>query len=209
MAMGIPTGASSNMPMGGCPERVMSSLMTMFVDVLTSDTELVRMEANARGRRYRDGLVACFIARPRTMGMKKAVAAVLLINADRKDTESIITATRTAVLLPTCPNMYRPTKSTIPVWDRAAVMMKKPRIIMTVPLPKPANAWSVEIKLRAVTARRTPSATTSAGILSQANRKMAAPNTARHWAICGVISMKTIQQRKGQVGPDDQYLEKC
>ena len=66
----------------------MSSLMTIFVDVLTSETELVRMEANAKGSRYREGLVACLIARPNTMGIKKAVAAVLLIKAERKDTES-------------------------------------------------------------------------------------------------------------------------
>ena len=47
--MGMPTGASSNMPIGGNPERVMRPLTTMFVEVLMSVTELVRMDENASG----------------------------------------------------------------------------------------------------------------------------------------------------------------
>ncbi|MND06371.1 hypothetical protein D3C83_277080 [compost metagenome] len=51
IAMGIPTGASSNKPMAGCPERAIISLITILVEVLMSETELVRMEAKASGKR--------------------------------------------------------------------------------------------------------------------------------------------------------------
>ena len=52
----MPTGASSNMPMGGCWFFVSKSLTTRLVDVLISVTELVRIEENASGKRKSDGL---------------------------------------------------------------------------------------------------------------------------------------------------------
>ena len=76
--------------------------MTMLVDVLMSDTELVRMEAKAKGSRSRDGLVPLLAARANTTGIKKAVAAVLLMNADSTDADTMMTASRTARRLPTC-----------------------------------------------------------------------------------------------------------
>ena len=91
-AMGMPAGASSNMPIGACPPRTIISLMTMLVEVLMSVTELVRMEAKASGSSSRDGLVPFRAAMPSTTGMKKAVAAVLLMKAESSETETITTA---------------------------------------------------------------------------------------------------------------------
>ena len=50
MAIGMPTGASSNIPIGACWFCTSSSLTTRLVEVLISVTELVRIEANASGR---------------------------------------------------------------------------------------------------------------------------------------------------------------
>ena len=91
--MGMPAGASSNMPIGACPLLTIISLITMLVEVLMSDTELVRIEAKASGSSSRDGLVPLRAAMPSTTGMKKAVAAVLLMKADSSETETITTAT--------------------------------------------------------------------------------------------------------------------
>jgi hypothetical protein len=46
------------------------SLTTIFVDVLTSVTELVTIEENATGMRSFDGLRPDFLAIPRTTGRK-------------------------------------------------------------------------------------------------------------------------------------------
>ena len=140
IAMGSPAGASSNMPIGGSPARTINSLITMLVEVLISVTELVRIEAKARGSSRREGLVLLCAAMPSTTGTKKAVAAVLLMKADSVATEIMMMASRKSGRLPAWPSIHRPTVSTMPVWERAAVMMKKPRIIITVLLPKPAKA---------------------------------------------------------------------
>jgi hypothetical protein len=62
IATGIPTGLSSNIPMGGCWYRVKIPLTTRFVDVLTSVTELVRIEAKATGSKYFEGLTRTLAA---------------------------------------------------------------------------------------------------------------------------------------------------
>ena len=56
-------------------------LTTMFVEVLTSVTELVTIEENASGMRSLDALMPDFFAMPKTIGRKNAVEAVLLMNA--------------------------------------------------------------------------------------------------------------------------------
>ena len=66
----------------------MSSLATILVEVLIRVTELVTIEANASGRRYFEALIPFFLAKPSTTGRKNAVAAVLLMNAERVATET-------------------------------------------------------------------------------------------------------------------------
>jgi len=61
-AIGMPTGASSNIPIGGCWYRLNRSLTTKLVDVLISVTELVRIEENASGSKNRDGLAPTLAA---------------------------------------------------------------------------------------------------------------------------------------------------
>ena len=62
----------------------------MFVEVLTSVTELVTIEENASGIRSLDALTPDFFAMPKTIGRKNAVEAVLLMNAPMP-AEAIIT----------------------------------------------------------------------------------------------------------------------
>ena len=77
--------------------------------------------------------------------------------------------------------------STTPVLIMPAVMTSRPRIMMTVSLPKPANALSDGNRPVAMMASMTPSAITSAGIRSQANRMIARPRMARQMAMSGVM----------------------
>ena len=74
--------------------------MTILVDVLINVTELVRIEENARGNKYFEGLDRVLLANPKTIGMKNAVAAVLLMNADKAAAETMIVGKRTAGLSP-------------------------------------------------------------------------------------------------------------
>jgi hypothetical protein len=53
----MPTGASSNIPIGGKPDCVINPLMTTFVEVLISVTELDRIDANAIGISRRETLI--------------------------------------------------------------------------------------------------------------------------------------------------------
>ena len=66
-------------------------------------------------------------------------------------------------------------------------MMKKPRIIITVLLPKPAKAWSGVSSPVATIASMTPRATTSAAMRSHENSATAATRMARQVMICGVM----------------------
>jgi hypothetical protein len=186
-AMGMPAGASSNSPMGACPFLTIISLITMLVEVLMSETELVRIDAKARGRSSRDGLVPLRAAMPRTTGRKKAVAAVLLMKTESSEAETITTATSNSGRSPARVRILWPTVSTMPVCDSAAVMMNRPRIITTVPLPKPASASSGGMRPVPTTASSTPSATTSAGMRSHENRMTATARMARQSMISTVI----------------------
>ncbi len=55
MAMGMPTGASSNIPIGFKPAFVINPLITRFVEVLITETELVKIAAKATGINNREG----------------------------------------------------------------------------------------------------------------------------------------------------------
>jgi len=74
----------------------MRPLMTRFVDVLMSVTELVRIDANATGMRSREGEILARAAMPMTTGRKRAAAAVLLMNALRTETVIMMTASSTS-----------------------------------------------------------------------------------------------------------------
>ncbi len=66
-------------------------------------------------------------------------------------------------------------------------MISRPRIIITVSLLKPAKALSAGSRPVAITASMTPSATTSAGMRSQANSTTATLRIARQMAMSGVM----------------------
>src|SRR5215212_1408347 len=106
----MPTGASSNIPIGGSPAFVIRPLITRFVDVLINVTELVRIDANATGISRDDGDTLDFAVIPSTIGRKKAAAAVLLMNALNTATLIITTASRGAGRVPACRRIARPTK---------------------------------------------------------------------------------------------------
>jgi hypothetical protein len=167
--MGKPTLVSSNMPKGGIPYWVIKSLTTTFVEVPIKVTELARIEAKASGIRSLEALIFALRARPITTGIKKAVAAVLLIN-ELNPAEATITIPKTRFgLLPVFSDKYLPNISTAPVRTRAAVKINKPRINMTVSLPNPANALSNGSKPVKIKVNKMPRATTSTGTHSTEN----------------------------------------
>src|SRR5919197_5397191 len=98
--IGMPTGASSNMPISGSLDLVKNSLTTILVEVLTSDTELVTIDAKESGIRYFDGLAPIFLVNPRTTGIKKAVVAVLLMKAPSAAAVTMMTGKRRCSLFP-------------------------------------------------------------------------------------------------------------
>jgi hypothetical protein len=155
----------------------------MFVDVLKSVHELVRMEANESGSRNFETLCRARAATPKVTGRKKAVAAVLLRNAENVATEIRITRSSRFGSVPPNRRMYRPARSTHPVRQRAAVMMSSPKIIITASLPKPANALSAGSTPQQTRARSKLSATTSAGMISHEKKTMAAAMRTRTVAI--------------------------
>src|SRR4051812_15876460 len=94
IAIGTPTGANSNMPIGSilyCRKR---PLTTRLVLVLMSVTELVRIEEKASGMRSFEGLIFARFAMPMTIGTKNAVEAVLLTNAPIPADVSITTRSK-------------------------------------------------------------------------------------------------------------------
>src|SRR5688500_8786675 len=119
--MGMPTGASSNMPIGGILYWVINPLTTRLVEVLIKVTELVRMEENDSGISSLDGLILARLARPMTIGTKNAVAAVLLTKALMLAAVTMTTRTKRVGSSPVCRRMARPVKSMTPVRRRAAV----------------------------------------------------------------------------------------
>ena len=92
MAIGSPTGASSKSPIGAMPRCVIKPLTTRLVDVLIKVTELERIDEKAIGRSSCDGDSDERRANPMAIGKKKAVAAVLLMNADNRQVEIISVA---------------------------------------------------------------------------------------------------------------------
>src|SRR5262245_12505596 len=90
MAMGMPTGVSSNIPIGFRPALVISPLTTRFVEVLINVTELARIAANATGINNRDDETPALVATPMITGTKKAAAAVLLTNELSVATASMV-----------------------------------------------------------------------------------------------------------------------
>lgn len=71
-----------------------------MLDVLTSVTELLRIDENASGISSFDGLIFDRRAMPTTSGMKNAVDAVLLMNAPSTADETMITMSTRFGLLP-------------------------------------------------------------------------------------------------------------
>jgi hypothetical protein len=69
----------------------MRPLTTIFVEVLTRVTELLKMDENARGMSNLDGLIRVRRAIPITTGINRAVEAVLLMNAPMKAERTITT----------------------------------------------------------------------------------------------------------------------
>lgn len=72
------------------------------------------------------------LAIPKTIGIKKAVEAVLLMKAPSTAEETITTIWSRHGSSPVCRTMYRPTTSITPVRIKAAVRMRRPRIMITV-----------------------------------------------------------------------------
>lgn len=173
--------------MGAMPLSVNIPLTIMFVEVLTSVTELVRIEENAIGISSFDALISDFQAMPNTIGRKNAVEAVLLMNAPRT-ADAIITVhkSRSGVGLARL-STARPAMSTTPVRCRAAVRINRPRIMITVSLPNPSKAFFTGKSPVKTRVSRTPSAVTSADTGSHQNRKTEITTIQRSMAICGVM----------------------
>src|SRR5262245_47247063 len=133
--------------------------MTILVEVLTRVTELVRIEAKAKGISSFEGLIRARWARPKTRGIKNAVEAVLLIKAHIVAEATRITPSSRLGSSPVKRRIARPQISTTPVRTRAAVRINKPRIIITVLLPKPAKAVSAGIKPVRIKESATPKPT--------------------------------------------------
>ncbi len=161
--------------------------MTTLVEELTRVTELDRMEANARGIKSFEALIFFRRARPRVMGTKSAVVAVLLINALRTAAETMITANKRFGLWAMRRRTARPTMSTTPVRVRAAVRISRPNIMITASLPKPANACLAGNRPLRMSVNKMPSAMTSAGSRSREKSTKATAMTKRSNAICKVM----------------------
>ena len=69
--MGMPTGASSNIPMGRRFAWVIKPLTTRFVEVLIRVTELVRMEENESGMSSLEGLILGALGKANDEGNKE------------------------------------------------------------------------------------------------------------------------------------------
>ena len=162
-------------------------LTTMFVEVLTSVTELVTIEANASGMRSFDALTPDFFAMPKTIGRKNAVEAVLLMNAPMPAEASMTIQSSRSGSVPAWRNTARPASSTTPVRSSAAVRMSRPRIMMTVSLPKPANACFAGSSPVKASASSRPSAMTSDETRSHQNSASAAASRQRRRRIWGVM----------------------
>ena len=158
----------------------------MLVEVLTRVTELERIDAKASGRRSRVGLILVRRARPMTTGRKNAVAAVLLITALKLAAATMTTSSSRPGFSPVRRRIHRPARSTTPVFKSAAVRISSARIMITVSLPKPAKASPAGTRPVRVTDRRTPSATTSAGMRSREKSTSAAAKMASRRPISGV-----------------------
>ena len=109
-----------------------------------------------------------------TTGTKKAVEAVLLMNAPRPADASITTTNSRMGDVPVNLRIFPPTRSTTPVRMRAAVRMSSPRIMITVSLPNPWKATSGLSSLVKTRASTSESAVTSGEIFSMENRTTAA-----------------------------------
>jgi len=187
-------------------------LTRMFVDVLTRVTELVRMEAKARGRSRREGLTRARAAIPTVTGRKKAVVAVLLMNADNPAAASMINTGRRCGLVPARRRIARPAMSTTPVRCSAAVRIKRPRMTITVSLPKPAKARSAGTRPVRISASTVPNATTSVGTNSTENSARAAPRTISSriigqvmrsvlLSVAGTGLLRRLRERDGMIYP--------
>lgn len=147
--------------------------MTILVEELTRVIELARMAAKARGINRREGLFFVRRARLIVIGIKKAVAAVLLRKALIAAAAIMMTVKSCSGLPVECLSKAWPVISITPVLDSPAVMIRMPRIIMLVLLPKPAKAVSGGSSLVRITAISTVRATTSTGKYSMENRTTA------------------------------------
>jgi hypothetical protein len=92
----MPTGASSNIPIGGKPDCFINPLMTTFVEVLISVTELERIDANAIGINSREALIFVCWLKPKSTGKKNAAEAVLLMKAPNIVTTIMVAGSRLA-----------------------------------------------------------------------------------------------------------------
>src|SRR5262245_58434895 len=96
------------MVMGAKLYWVIKPLMTMLVDVLIRVTELVKIEEKASGIKNFEALTLARWAKPKTIGTKKAVEAVLLMNAPKTAEATMITINMRLGSLPVWRKMSRP-----------------------------------------------------------------------------------------------------
>ena len=149
------------------------------------------MPENASGMRSLEALISAFFARPKTIGRKNAVEAVLLMTDPRPAETTITIRYRRSGSLPVWRSTARPVSSTTPVRSRAAVRMSSPRIMITASLPKPSKALSFGRSPVNTSASSTPSATTSAAMRSQENNARAAARMQSSRAIWKFMPGKT------------------
>jgi hypothetical protein len=187
------------MPRGGSPACSRRPLTTRFVDVPTSSTDDVTMEAKASGRSSGRTGVRARRASPRTTGTRNAVAAVLLMNVLSVAAVSTTTARIRNGARPVKRNMRPPRASTTPVRESAAVRIRRPRITMTVSLPKPRNA-SAGVNTPVATSRTTRARPTTSGAKRPLAKASAAVVASAKTTVTGSIGRLRFD-RSGQSHP--------
>ena len=161
-------------------------LTTIFVEVLISETELVRIEENAKGIRRLEALIRAFAAAPIATGRKKAVAAVLLMKAESTAVAIMIATTRRVGFPPAAPKNKPACHIDYASPQQGGGHDSNPRMSMTVSLPNPLKALFAGTKPVKTSRSKTPRAVTSAEIHSKAKKTRASAMMARRRAICSV-----------------------
>jgi hypothetical protein len=137
-----------------------------FVEVPMSVQVPPRIAPKASGIKSFDGRTRARCAMPKTTGTNIAVVVVFFITEAHPAAVNMISVVSLNSLPPAMRWRRRPTRSTTPVLTSPPVSTKSPAMVMTMSLPKPANAsetLSVPVSTSPMTSRMV---TTSIGIFS-------------------------------------------